>query len=204
MRMETDLSPPKCSQRQEFIPPFGSQRPGEESHTPREQPSFANHQINKKVSNFTADYSRPGNSKIRFTANSSGNAGGQGRKQRAAGVGRAGQRIKINVSLATRKIRFAPAAENNWPAAQQRGLGFKQYHQYANCNFRLRFRKYLPPTNLFWCFRNILKVIYTFDFDLASIIWGCSSVQNRSCRVLFSHLSGFKYINKHSEETNSS
>lgn len=54
MRMETDLSTPKCSQRQEFIlkcwkhiPPSGSQRPGEESHTPREQPSFANHQINK-------------------------------------------------------------------------------------------------------------------------------------------------------------
>lgn len=55
-------------------------------HT-RERPSFANHQINKKVSNFIADYSRPGNSKIGFTANSAGNPGGQVRKQRAEGVG---------------------------------------------------------------------------------------------------------------------
>lgn len=54
---------------------------------PRGRPNFANHQINKKVSNFTADYSRPGNSKISFTANSAGNPGGQVRKQRAAGVG---------------------------------------------------------------------------------------------------------------------
>lgn len=94
MRIEADLSTPKCSQRQELIlkswkhiPPSGSHRPGEESHTTRERPSFANHQINKKVSNFTADYSRPGNSKIGFTANSTGNPGGQVRKQRAAGVG---------------------------------------------------------------------------------------------------------------------
>lgn len=174
--METELSPPKCSQRQEFIlkswkhiPPSGSRRPGEESHTPREQPSFANHQINKKVSNLTADYSRPGNSKIPLTANSAGNAGGQVRKQRAAGVGRAGQQIKINTSLATRKIRLATVAANNWPVTQQRGLGFKQYHQYANCNCRLSFRKYLPPTNLFWYFRNILKVTYVLDFDRSGI-----------------------------------
>lgn len=94
MRTETDLSTPKRSQRQELIlrswkhiPPSGSQRTGEEFHTPRGWPSFAYHQINKKVSNFTADYSRPGNSKISFTANSAGNPGGQVRKQRAAGVG---------------------------------------------------------------------------------------------------------------------
>lgn len=129
MRMETDLSTPKCSQRQELnlkswkqIPPSGSQRPGEESHTPRERPSFANHQINKKVSNFTADYSRPGNSKIGFTANSAGNPGGQSGSRELRGWGRARQGIKINTSLATRKIRFATVAANNWPATQQRGL----------------------------------------------------------------------------------
>lgn len=93
MRIETDLSTPKCSQREELILKSwkhilssGSQRPGEEFHTPMGRPSFANHQINKKVSNFTAGYSTPGNSKTSFTANSSGNPGGQVRKQRAAGV----------------------------------------------------------------------------------------------------------------------
>lgn len=119
MRMENDFSSPKCSQRQNSSSGAGSTSlplaPGV-PHT-RERPSFANHQINKKVSNFTADYSRPGNSKIGFTANSSGNPGGQVRKQRAEGVGESmAVNKKINISLATRKIRFATVAANNWPA----------------------------------------------------------------------------------------